>query len=105
MEQAAMSAAGWRTGIDVTEQFGATYWGRGRRLPLTPLWPGFAINTLLYAPILWLLFLTPGLLRRWRRIRRIRRGQCPACAYPIGTSPVCTECGHELPEARQASTM
>jgi hypothetical protein len=27
---------------------------------------------------------------------RARRGLCPACAYPIGTSPVCTECGKML---------
>ena len=30
--------------------------------------------------------------RECRRIRA-RRGQCPACAYPIGASNVCTECG------------
>jgi hypothetical protein len=24
---------------------------------------------------------------------RLSMGLCPACAYPIGTSPVCTECG------------
>ena len=24
---------------------------------------------------------------------RTRRGQCPACAYPVGTNPLCTECG------------
>ena len=28
-----------------------------------------------------------------RRTRRRRRGQCEKCAYPIGVSPVCTECG------------
>jgi hypothetical protein len=59
-------------------------------LPVLPLWPGFAINTLFYAVIVWLLFAAPFALRR--RIR-IRRGLCPACAYPIGDSEVCTECG------------
>jgi len=59
-------------------------------LPLTPLWPGFAVNTLFYAGVLWLLWATPFALRR---IIRQRRGLCPACAYPIGTSRVCTECG------------
>ena len=54
------------------------------------LWPGFAINTIFYAAMLWLLLAVPGFVRR--RIRT-RRGQCPACAYPIGTSNVCTECG------------
>ena len=24
---------------------------------------------------------------------RIKRGLCPACAYPVGASDVCTECG------------
>jgi hypothetical protein len=56
----------------------------------TPMWPGFAINTVFYAAILWLLFATPFALRRWRRIKR---GLCPACAYPVGASDVCTECG------------
>ena len=61
-----------------------------RVLPLHPLWPGFVINTLFYAAILWLLFAAPFALRRWRRIKR---GLCPKCAYPVGTSDVCTECG------------
>jgi hypothetical protein len=61
-----------------------------RLLPLRPIWPGFAINTLFYAGMLWLLFAAPFALRRRRRIRR---GLCPACAYPVGDSEVCTECG------------
>jgi hypothetical protein len=60
------------------------------RLPTNTLWPGFVINTVFYAAILWLLFAFPFVLRR---CRRIKRGLCPACAYPIGTSDVCTECG------------
>ena len=60
------------------------------QLPFRPLWPGFAINTVFYAVVLWLLFAVPFALRRWRRIRR---GLCPKCAYPVGTSDVCTECG------------
>ena len=59
-------------------------------LPTLPIWPGFAINTIFYAAILWLVFAAPFALRRWRRIKR---GLCPACAYPVGTSSVCTECG------------
>ncbi len=59
-------------------------------LPLFPIWPGFAINTLFYAAILWLLLAAPFALRR--RLRR-RRGLCPACGYRVGESPVCTECG------------
>ncbi|MCI0632193.1 MAG: hypothetical protein L0Y44_16240 [Phycisphaerales bacterium] len=58
-----------------------------------PLWPGFAINTIFYAAILWLLFAAPFALRRRRRIKR---GLCPACAYPVGESETCTECGRRL---------
>jgi hypothetical protein len=31
-----------------------------------------------------------------RRRMRIRRGLCPACAYPVGQSDVCTECGRPV---------
>jgi hypothetical protein len=68
-----------------------------RLLPYAPMWPGFAINTLFYAGTLWLLFAAPFALRRRRRIKR---GLCPKCAYPIGrggTSDVCTECGAAVP--------
>src|SRR5262245_36915851 len=58
-------------------------WLELRVLPLMPLWPGFAINTVFYAAILWLLFAFPFALRRRRRIKR---GLCPACAYPVGDS-------------------
>jgi hypothetical protein len=59
-------------------------------LPLRPLWPGFAINALFYAAILWLLLAAPFALRR--RLR-LRFGRCPDCAYPVGASDLCTECG------------
>ncbi len=62
-------------------------------LPWHPLWPGFGVNTLLYATLLWLLI--PGLVAL-RRFLRVRRGLCPKCAYPMGESSVCTECGGAL---------
>ena len=62
----------------------------GRVLPLHPLWPGFALNTIFYAAIAWMLFAMPFTIRRRRRIKR---GECVRCAYPVGTSPACTECG------------
>ncbi len=68
-----------------------------RVLPLGMIWPGFAVNTLLYAAVLWLLVPGPFALRRFLRVRR---GLCPKCAYPMGESSVCTECGRELPQAR-----
>ncbi|MCI0632196.1 MAG: hypothetical protein L0Y44_16255 [Phycisphaerales bacterium] len=67
-----------------------------RFLPIRPIWPGFAINTLFYAVILSLLFTAPGFVRRRRRIKR---GLCPACAYPVGESETCTECGRRLIDA------
>jgi hypothetical protein len=65
-------------------------------LPLRPIWPGFAINTIFYAAILWLLIFAPG---RIRRFMRLRQGRCPACGYQIaqGLSEVCSECGSPLP--------
>ncbi|MCI0631313.1 MAG: hypothetical protein L0Y44_11750 [Phycisphaerales bacterium] len=62
--------------------------------PLGVVCPGFAINTIFYAAILWLLFAAPSFIRR--RIR-IKRGLCPACAYPVGESETCTECGKPIP--------
>jgi hypothetical protein len=63
-------------------------------LPLHPIWPGFAINTLFYAAVLWVLFSAPFALRKWRRIRR---GLCPKCGYDLRNRPsdsaVCPECG------------
>jgi hypothetical protein len=64
--------------------------GVWNELPFIPLWPGFAINTVFYAAVLWVLVAAPGFIRR--RIR-IKRGLCPSCGYPIGSSPLCTECG------------
>ncbi len=66
-----------------------------RWLPMHPIWPGFAINTVFYAAILWLLLAAPFALRRRSRIKR---GLCPACGYQVGTSPVCTECGKVVNE-------
>ncbi len=61
-------------------------------LPLRPVWPGFAINTIFYATILWLLTLGPFTARRF--IRR-KRGLCIKCGYDLrGTAQmICSECG------------
>jgi len=65
---------------------------QSRLLPLQPLWPGFAINTLFYAVVLWMLVAGP---RALNRKRRRMRGLCVKCAYDLrGTSSgVCPECG------------
>ena len=62
-------------------------------LPLHPIWHGFAVNTLFYAVVLWLLIPGPFVLRRFVRIKR---GLCVKCGYPMGESGVCTECGHPV---------
>ena len=61
-------------------------------IPYRPIWPGFAINTLFYAAILWTLTLGPFTARRM--IRR-KRGHCIKCGYDLrGTEhEVCPECG------------
>ncbi len=67
--------------------------GAYRPLPLGPIWLGFAVNTLFYAAVLWLLICGPFALRR---LIRVRRGLCPGCGYLVGESDVCTECGMAL---------
>jgi hypothetical protein len=66
-------------------------------LPLRPIWPGFAINTIFFAAILWLLFALPFTIRRRRRIKR---GLCVRCGYSLrGNSGcgTCPECGAAIP--------
>jgi hypothetical protein len=70
-----------------------------RTIPTLPLLPGFAINTIFYAGIVWGLFAVSGAIRR--RIGRVRRkrGQCAACGYSlrgrgsVGGGDKCPECG------------
>ena len=65
----------------------------GHEWYMRPIWPGFAINTVFYAGILWMLFAGPFALRR--RSRR-RRGLCVKCGYDLRGSVdanACPECG------------
>jgi len=68
-------------------------------LPFMPAWFGFAVNTLLYAILIWLL--TPGPLGlRW--LIRLKRGRCPKCGYDLRgqLEAGCPECGwNRQPEA------
>ncbi len=75
-----------------------------RLAPLRPIWPGFGINTLFYAAMLWLLIPGPFTLLALRRFIRRKRGLCPACGYPAGESAVCSECGKELPKRLRPAT-
>ena len=69
-------------------------------LPYRPIWPGFAINTVFYAAILWSPF-APFQLRRY--VRR-KRGHCIKCGYDLRATSGggCPECGWEHPR-RQTS--
>lgn len=62
-------------------------------LPFHPIWSGLIINTLFYTALIWGVVSGPGVARR---AFRKYRNRCPACAYPIGTSAICTECGYQL---------
>ena len=70
-------------------------------LAARPIWPGFAVNTVFYAAVLWLLIPGPFVLLR---TIRLRRGLCPKCTYPMGESPICTECGKALPGRTETMT-
>ncbi len=65
-------------------------------LPYGIWWPGFAINTIFYAAILWSLTLGPFTARR---VIRHKRGLCIKCGYDLrGTEhDVCPECGATTP--------
>lgn len=91
----------WRGGVEAPKFLRSesaagrlSYFGAyARPLPLCPAWPGFAINSILYATALW------AMLAGWSALghrRRRRRGLCEHCAYPVGSNPVCTECGRPL---------
>ena len=67
-------------------------------------WPGVIGNPLLAAIALWLVFVAPFVI--WHDVRRrlrIHKGLCPHCAYPVGPSSHCTECGTELAPTGQGT--
>ena len=66
-----------------------------RPLAVLPIWSGFAINTVFYAAMLWLLAFGPFTARRFIRNKR---GHCIKCGYDLrgssgGGGEVCPECG------------
>lgn len=85
----------WIDAFDLEEEFA---------LPLTPMGPGLAANTLLWAGWWGLFFAVLVLpIPLWRRVkwrRRARLGCCIRCGYEIGgTSDEiarCPECGREV---------
>jgi hypothetical protein len=90
------SRNGWPFGSVVDPIMGMSI---QRQLPMKPIYPGFAINTIFYAAILWLPFAAFGVIRRRRRIKR---GLCVPCGYDLrgrGNSGggTCPECGAAIP--------
>jgi hypothetical protein len=89
----------WRQGLPTSFGFEV--------LPLNPRWPEFAINTIFYAAMLWLLWIAPG---RIKRFIRVHRGRCPACGFIIapGTAAAsggpCSECGAASPASWSAKS-
>lgn len=58
------------------------------------LWMGTLANPILLGTAAWLILVAPLLaFVLGRRAWRAHGGQCTGCGYPVGTSPVCTECG------------
>ncbi len=94
----------WRRGVWFKEKRSRVSGQRAfpYAIPFYPIWPGFAVDTLFYAVVVALLCLVvrTGYVVVFRYLTRSRRGLCPKCAYPMGESAVCSECGKTLPTSR-----
>jgi hypothetical protein len=74
-----------------------------RAFPASPIFPGFIINTLVYAAIWFGVLFGPGFVKR--TIRK-KRGRCITCGYDLRghardaeCATTCPECGRETPAA------
>jgi hypothetical protein len=87
----------WDEGWTLPAKWGSPGRGTNYVVPLVPLWPGFAINTLLYALVLCELLAGPAQIRRAIRCRQLR---CVRCNYDLrgqiadaAGQRTCPECG------------
>lgn len=85
----------WLRGLDPLRG-GGVGWAGDRRLPVKPLWIGFALDTVSYGAAAWC-----GLWG-WRVARSalwVRRGRCAGCGYAAAGLSGCPECGRCGPRA------
>jgi hypothetical protein len=93
---ATVDGPGVRTGLPIplaltdTQEF--------RRFPILPAWPGFFVNTGLYAGVI----LVPLLLvRQARRVQRRGVERCVRCGYDVAGANMCPECGTPVDQAQR----
>jgi hypothetical protein len=88
-----------RRGLDYPWNWTAQDLWHWKRLPLLPLWPGVAVNTVAYMALAGLSWcFGRAAVRAIRRQAKFRRGLCQSCGYPRAGLPqgaVCPECGGE----------
>jgi hypothetical protein len=87
--------AGWPCAAAVVTRPQFPVWTTGGQTRVMVLWPGFALDTVFYGAIVFLLWSAPGFVRQRRRTRR---GACVRCGYDLaGTAGPCPECGSTPP--------
>lgn len=80
----------WYAGLPLSGNPWASRLTARNRMPIKPLWPGFAINTLFYGTLVSGAMTGIAALKRRRRAKR---GLCIQCAYPLTRGDLCPECG------------
>ncbi|MBY0307403.1 MAG: hypothetical protein K2Q09_01550, partial [Phycisphaerales bacterium] len=69
-------------------------WASGTRytcqIVYLPLWRGFALNTAVFATLLWV---SQACFIAVRRSRRRAASRCELCGYPLDRLAKCPECG------------
>ena len=92
-----LGLAGWTAESGISLPWRSGIFEVHRMLGWKPILPGFAVNAAVFAIVWWLIF-AAGALTLARR--RIKRGLCRRCAYPVTGLAVCPECGLTAPRAR-----
>lgn len=96
LAEAADQPAGRLAGSVISRYVGAWPLDSSRdwlMLPYAIVPLGFLVNTAVYAAALALIGLG---MRQARRSRRLTRGLCPRCKYPLADLPTCPECGETI---------